>query len=154
MRRNLHGSNRNGSIHTVVPGELLVCSRPKASIPFGHQWADTGGVRSFGAAYLAGLLSAMGVRLALCLDPAAAAQADCEGDAATVARAFLARGIRIVTLAGLCAGGAGEPSAGEPWEPWLHGLAAFSALAAASGCGAAVLLCGNAPADRGPLGGT
>ena len=129
-----------------MPGELLLCGRPcaTAALPPGRQWADTGGLRRFDAAFSADLLASMGVRLALCLDDDADANVD--DDAATRA-AFLARGIRVVTLASLCAGSAS--SCASAADPWLRGLAAFSALAASAGGGAAVLLCGDRAGDRG-----
>ena len=61
----------NGGVHVLVPGRLLLFPAP-AALPAGEAWADAseGGRaagRRFSAAFLAALLSDLGVSAAACL---------------------------------------------------------------------------------------
>jgi hypothetical protein len=61
----------NGNVHVLVPGKLLLFPTP-AEIPGGHLWADTSEherstARHFSAAFLADLLSELGVSSVACL---------------------------------------------------------------------------------------
>ena len=139
-------SIQNGSLHTIVPGALLLCDAPHASVWSGQQWMDDGPRRRFSAEFYACLLSEMGVRLALRFDD------ESDNDVATSnAATFAAHGIRVITLADLSPGAAeGNGSAQGCAKAGLgpQAFAAFAALAGEAG-GPAALLCRDSAAERG-----
>ena len=126
------GSCLNGSVHAIIPGELLLCDQlcRETDLPPGCQWHDHGGRRSFGAEFYADLLCEMGVRAAVLVQPMASnIHADVAPDlgAELVADAFARRGIRVLRAPATDAGAASLD------------LSAQAAAAAAGG--ATALLC-------------
>jgi hypothetical protein len=145
----------NGSVHTIVPGELLLCDSFDSTLPAtpGRQWRDHDGRRSFSADFYADLLRDLGVRLVVILPSAPGlargitdALDDSNHLSSTEAHlripnvgAFARRGIRV--LYAKTPGPGDGPARAAEWAAGAEDLAADAATAAAAAGGATALLC-------------
>jgi hypothetical protein len=141
-------SHLNGSVHTIIPGELLLCDQlcDEADLEQGGQtWRDHGnGRRGFGAEFYADLLGHMGVHLVVLVVPALSETHTASPSTNAVmsigratggaAGAFARRGIRVLRAYRGDSDGP-ELGAGE------GAIDAAQRIAAAGAGGATALLC-------------